>query len=412
MSLARLSAPLGALALLSTASTGLAQTAQDSPAMQKLEALDAKVNALFAAMDDTSAGTPMSSLDRLTIAGYGEYHGNFVDDGTKIADPHRFVMFFGYDFGDGILLFSETELEHGFVKDGDGQISLEQLYIDITVGERSSIQIGRLLTPLGIINQRHEPTFFNGVERPNLEKFLIPSTWSQDGIGLLGEFSDNLTYEVQLTSGLDGAGFEDIDGIRGGRLKERPALSDPAVSGRIDWRPDAVDNLRIGVSAYSGGAGGGDQDADVGVDAAVDILSLDFEYALGDFDFRGVLVDSKVKGADDLNNVYGNNVGSRQAGSYLEAAYHIMDRSERDPNARFPEQDLVAFVRLEQYDTIDEAADGGFDDPLADREEVTIGIGWWLTPKVVIKADYQDLGYADSSISRADQVNIGIGWTL
>lgn len=399
---------LTALALAGTAATGLAQTAQDAPAMQKLNALDAKVNALFEAMDDSQT----SVMERLSIGGYGEYHGNFVEDGAKYSDPHRFVVYLGYDFGSGITLHSETELEHGFVQDDDGELSLEQLYVDIAFGDSSSVQIGRLLNPLGIINQRHEPTTFNGVERPNLEKYLIPSTWSQDGVGLTGSVSEEVTYQLQLTSGLDGAGFDATDGIRGGRVKENPSLSDPALSGRLDWSPTDIEGLRLGASFFSGGASGGNKDADVGVDASVDILALDFEYVIGDLDFRGVLVDSKITGADDLNTIFGNDVGSRQRGAYLEAAYHLLDRAEMDPDARFPEQDLVAFVRVEEYDTQDELPTGATDDPTSDREEVTVGLGWWLTPQFVIKAEFQDLDYSDGSLERADQFNIGIGWTL
>lgn len=407
MSASNLNLPLVAALF---AAPAFAQSAQDSAAMQKLNALDAKVNALFEAYDaqsDTASG-----LGGLSIGGYGEYHGNFVDDGAKYSDPHRFVVYLGYDFGHGITLHSETELEHGFVKDDDGEISLEQLYVDIAVNDRASVQIGRLLNPLGIINQRHEPTTFNGVERPNLEKFLIPSTWSQDGVGLAGRFSDEVSYQLQLTSGLDGAGFDATNGIRGGRVKENPGLSDPALSGRLDWSPADVEGLRLGASFYSGGANGGNKDADTGVDAEVDILSLDFEYTLGDFDFRGVFVDSHITGAEALNGAFGNDVGSRQSGSYVEVAYHLLDRLDVNPEARFPEQDLVVFVRAEEYDTQNELPTGAADDPTSDREEVTVGLGWWLTPKFVIKAEFQDLDYGDGGGERADQINLGIGWIL
>ena len=402
---------LTATPLLAASAPAFAQTAQDSGAMQKLNALDAKVDALFDAMDAQNSSSA-GSLERLTIGGYGEYHGNFIKDGGKYADPHRFVLYLGYDFGSGITMHSETELEHGFVNDGDGEISLEQLYAEIELNDNHSVLIGRLLNPLGIINQRHEPNTFNGVERPNVEKYIIPSTWSQDGVGLSGRLNDELTYQLQLTSSLDGSAFDATNGIRDGRVKENPSLSDPALSGRLDWAPQDVDGLRLGVSFYSGGATGGNKDADVGVDASVDILALDAEYSIGNLDLRGVLADSQVTGAEALNALFGNDVGSRQTGAYLEAAYHLLDRSDRDPDARFPESDLVAFVRVEEYDTQDELPTGAAADPTAHRKDITVGLGWWLTPKFVIKAELQDLDFADSNIARADQVNLGIGWML
>ena len=179
---------LGALVLSAPA------LAQDDAAAQLLE-LNAKLDVLYAELDDlrTAQDAGTGDADRLWVGGYGEVHANLADDGKKFADPHRFVIYLGYDFGCGISLHSETELEHGFVKDGDGEVSLEQLYAEIATGATSGVRLGRMLNPLGIVNQRHEPSTFSGVERPNLEKYLIPSTWSQDGIGLFGTAGDELT---------------------------------------------------------------------------------------------------------------------------------------------------------------------------------------------------------------------------
>ncbi|MDF1799650.1 MAG: hypothetical protein P1V81_10775 [Planctomycetota bacterium] len=393
---------------------GLAQDSSDTAA--ELARVNRKLDVLYAELEDLRSGAApgASDADRLTISGYGEYHGNLTQDGSKYSDPHRFVVYLGYDFGDDISLHSETEIEHGFVADGDGEISIEQLYADIQLGDTSGLRIGRMLNPLGIINQRHEPTTFSGVERPNLEKYIIPSTWSQDGVGLWGAVSENVTYELQLTSGLDGSGFSDKDGIRGGRMKERPGLSDPALSGRLDWRPDSAGGLRLGGSFYSGGADNGNQGSDPGVDSRVDILALDFEYSIGAFDLRGVLAQSHISGADDLNAAFGNNVGEEQAGWYLQADCHLFEAFEgfgpSDEDARFPDSDLVAFLRLEEYDTLDQLAIGGAGNPAASREETTFGLGYWLTPNFVVKADYQVLD--DDTDARSNQLSLGIGWTL
>ena len=397
-----------ALAALASAQDAVDPTAE-------LERVNRKLDVLYAELEDLRAGAEADAGDasRLSIGGYGEYHANFAQDSSKFTDPHRFVVYLGYDFGDGIQLVSETEIEHGFVKDGDGEISIEQLYADITVNETFGVRLGRLLNPLGIINQRHEPTTFSGVERPNLEKYLVPSTWSQDGIGLWGRASDEVTWELQLTTGLDGSGFSAKNGIRGGRMKERPGFSDPALSGRLDWRPSDTEGLRLGASFYSGGGDNGDQGSNPDVDSRVDILALDADYDLGSIELRGVLVKSHVSGADDLNAAFGNNVGEEQLGWYLQADWHLFQAFEGlapGEDAKYPDSDLVAFVRLEEYDTMDKVAAGGTDDPTADRQETTFGLGYWLTPNFVIKADYQALD--DATNDRANQLNLGIGWTL
>jgi hypothetical protein len=386
--------------LLALSLAPLPAIAQDATAnAAELAALNAKIDVLFAELEELSSSGAASPLH---VGGYGEYHSSFVKDGSKASDPHRFVLYLGYDFSDRISLHSEVELEHGFVAEGNGEVSLEQLYADLWLTNTMGLRFGRMLNPLGIINARHEPTTFNGVERPALETFIIPSTWSQDGLGAWGRLGEDVSYELQLTSGLDGSGFGDVKGIRGGRLNERPGLGDPALSGRLDWRPTGLDDLRLGASFYSGGADNGNKGLDPGVEARVDIGALDFEYSRGKLDLRGVLVKSHVTGAADLNAAFGNNVGKEQAGWYVEAGYHLLAISASS--------DLVGFLRLEEYDTLETLASGGLTNPAAARNETTVGLGWWLTPSFVLKADYQFLD--DNTGTRPNQLNLGIGWTL
>ena len=45
---------------------------------------------------------------------------------------------------------------------------------------------GLMLIPMGIVNEYHEPTTFNGVERPSLDSKIVPTTWREMGIGVSG----------------------------------------------------------------------------------------------------------------------------------------------------------------------------------------------------------------------------------
>jgi hypothetical protein len=73
-----------------------------------------------------------------------------------------------------------------------------------------------LLSPIGIINERHEPPSFNGVERPFVDKFVIPSTWSGSGGGMEGDLGKGFAYRAYLMTSLDALGFSDEEGFRGG----------------------------------------------------------------------------------------------------------------------------------------------------------------------------------------------------
>ncbi|MBW2203633.1 MAG: hypothetical protein JRF52_05925, partial [Deltaproteobacteria bacterium] len=127
-----------------------------------------------------------SWLNKLSFGGYGDIHANFTEGGGPSKfDLHRLVLNIGYEFTDWIKFNSEVEIEHAFVSgDSGGYLAIEQAYLDFFVNKYANFRVGRVLTPLGIINQRHLPPSFNGVERPSFDKYIIPTTWSSDGVGV------------------------------------------------------------------------------------------------------------------------------------------------------------------------------------------------------------------------------------
>ncbi len=381
----------------------------------------AEVGALLDEIEALGAGASVAGgetwADRLTLGGYGEHHFNFTEGGGgDVSDIHRFVLYAGYRFADWIQLQSETEIEHAFVSDGDGEISIEQLFVDFLIDESFSVRAGRVLAPLGIINERHEPTTFYSVERPTVETVLIPSTWSLDGAGFVGRPDEQLAYQLYVTAGLDGSGFDGVSGIRGGRIKERPSLNEPAVSGRADWWPlldeDTDGDLRVGASFYRGGVDNGDQGADPGLDGDVTILAGDVEYAVGDVDLRGVYVWERIGDAAGLNAALSDasgdpGIATELRGWYVEAGWHVMPDDWKA--GKLAESDLVAFARYEDVDTQAELPANATADPRADRDEVTVGLAFFLTSQLVVKADYQILD-DETSGGVPERLNLGFGY--
>ena len=56
--------------------------------------------------------------------------------------------------------------------------------------------------PVGILNETHEPPTFYGVERNNVEKNIVPSTWWEGGAMVQHEVMDGLGLDLAVTSGL------------------------------------------------------------------------------------------------------------------------------------------------------------------------------------------------------------------
>ena len=387
-----------------------AQKLDDS---KRLEDLEARYRSLLEELEARKSGGGSGSgpswADRITLGGYGEIHANFTNGtGGDHVDLTRFVAYLGYRFEDWIQLHSETEIEGGglVAPDGDGELSIEQLYVDFLCSDRVNVRVGRFLTPLGIVNQRHEPTTFNGVERPLFETVVIPTTWSTDGLGIFGNLSERTKYELYLGSSLDGAEFDPVEGIREGRQEQLASLHEPALSGRLDWFPGRTSNdLRLGASFFAGGLDNGPEGVNPGVDADLEIYSADFQYSLDRWDFRGVYAYEKVNGAASI----GNNVASAIDGFYVEAARHVLPDSWK--TGRWQKADAVAFVRWDQVDTQASMPDGVARDPRGARDELTFGLSFFPTSNLVLKADYQ-IRDDDTPAGLPERFNLGLGWSF
>ncbi len=374
----------------------------------KFDVLSSQVNEI---KDAPAAGNPL--FDKLHFGGYGELHANFIEgDGADQIDLHRLVMYLGYDFSDWVQFRSEWEIEHGFVSSNDdtgGEFVLEQAYFDFLLSEKFNVRAGRVLTPLGIINKWHEPTTFNSVERPSFAKYVIPTTWSSDGIGIFGNLSDSLSYEAYVVGGLDGSGFSGKDGIRGGRIKERPSLHEPAFTGRVDYYAiedtGTGQSLRLGLSGYYGGIDNGNKGNNPGISGDVGIYSADFEYTYNRFEFCGAMAHTFIDGAEQI----GNNTADEIFGWYLEGAYHFMPDEWK--KGKLAKSDATFFVRYDDFDTQYKMASGVTANDAYDRSEWTVGVAFWPTPNLVIKVDYQIPDDATGN-DLAHKINLGIGYAF
>ncbi|MCH8820443.1 MAG: hypothetical protein IIB03_09020, partial [Acidobacteria bacterium] len=141
--------------------------------------------AITASVVSAASTDGSGEISHIPYAGYAEFHVNNDGLNPTTFDFHRFVLMFGHEFGDRIRFWSELELEHAFVEGGEptGEIELEQAYLDFLINPKINFRTGMVLTPLGIINERHEPPSFNGVERPFVDTVIIPTTWAAPGAG-------------------------------------------------------------------------------------------------------------------------------------------------------------------------------------------------------------------------------------
>ena len=351
----------------------------------------------------------LAAQERTTVGGYGEVHyTNPTGRNTPpVVNLARFVVYLAHSFDDRLTFRSELEVEDAKVEGGraGGEVALEQAFLDYRVADWITLRTGLVLPPVGIINETHEPPTFNGVERPGFDRDVIPTTWREIGLGAVGTIpgGSGLAYRIYLVNGLRADGLSASEGIREGRQEGRQAsFANPSLTGRLEW---ARPGVKIGGSFWYGGTA--DTNTAVGsgtFGAPVALLSADARYERGPFALRAVVANISVQDAQAINAAYGQSVGSRIAGGYLEGAYNLLRLV-----APASSQKLNAFVRHERYDTQASVPAGLTRDRSLARRITTIGVTYKPTWNTAFKGDYQVLRTA-AGAGASEVMSLGIGY--
>src|SRR5262245_60037373 len=148
----------------------------------------------------TPEPSPAPRASTNPISGYMDFHFNKVSGEDGVLDFHRFVLLYSHSFTPRIRFVGELELEHAFVEglEEGGELELEQAYLDFLITRRFNVRAGMLLMPIGIINERHEPPVYYGVERPLVDTVIVPTTWLEAGAGVHGEHGGGSRYRALI----------------------------------------------------------------------------------------------------------------------------------------------------------------------------------------------------------------------
>ncbi len=357
---------------------------------QRLEIVERRLDSLTQSM-------PVAhTSEKVHLHGYGELHYNTTTQSGKDdkMDFHRMVIGLGYEFTDRILLDVEVDFEHAAT-----EMELEFAHIDFLLSDAVNFRAGSMLMPVGNLNEFHEPTLFYSVERPYVQKYVIPTTWNEGGAGLFGAIGSAINYRLYLVGGLDASGFSGSKGIRGGRGKVAESIAnDMAVVGRLEVAP--VSGLKAGVSGYIGNAG--QDDADLG-STEVRIAEGDLRFRKGIVELGGLIVAVDISDTDALNALNEDVIGEQSLGWYVDGALHVGELF-------LPAgQDLVVAVRHEQFNTQEDVADGFEADSANDREVTTVGLSYFPTEQVALKVDVES--WSNAADDDWTQANLGLGFT-
>jgi len=387
-------------------------TLQQQRAVQAQAAAQPAAAAASAPSVAAPASTPptnSAAAPATVLSGYAELNYNRPTrqpENTQ-ADLRRFVLGLEHRFSPTTKMAGEIEIEHGVSSaDDPGEVEIEQAYIEHQLGRTWGVRGGLFLIPIGLLNEYHEPTAYYGVERNFVETRIIPTTWREGGVQMIGQFGNGITLQTGLSTGFDLTKW-DATSTEGqesplGSIHQEMALAkarDLSLFGTLNWR--GIPGLLVGSGVFTGNATQGQ----ASTSSRVTLWDAHARWTPGRWDVSALYTRGTISNTAALNAPLVGNptlIPSAFDGYYVQGAYKVWMQQDYA---------LAPFVRWERFNTGKSYADLGpglTPAPLPTETVWTTGANFQLTPGVVIKADYQWF-----SVNKdANRFNLGLGWAF
>jgi len=331
----------------------------------------------------------------VSLGGYVDMEYKDLDNSDSTFRQHRWIINIGAQATDRIRFNSEFELEYGGPDsaNSDGEAKVEQVYVDYLINDMINVRGGAVLAPFGRYNLYHDSDTQDLTDRPLVARDIIPTTWTEAGFGLFGEFDPIIgsyeglliNYEVYVVNGLD-AGFSDT-GLRDGRNSLKTDNNDnKAAVGRLVLSPFL--GHEIGLSGYWGEYNSTGDDITGG---AVDSFST-----FGPFEFVTEYAYFDVEednAASDVANFF--------QGGYAQLNYHFWPEFLSDTFlGRGFDDPTLTLVNRYGWANIHDDADAGSGDN--EERRTTIGLNYRPKDSFVVKLEYQFNNTDNESLEAGD----------
>lgn len=349
------------------------------------------VHAQFLTHEDSLLAGLNPTGKNVILAGYGEAMYSYDQNlETATINLTRNVLFLGYRFNNKISFFSELEVEDAKVDADGGELAMEQCFLKFDLNRNNYLQAGLFIPRIGIMNENHLPTTFNGNERHLVEQFVIPSTWRELGVGYYGNSNRiaGLNWSAAIMNGLNSEGIKAGTGIREARFEGRDATaSNLAVTGALLYY---IGGFRFQISEYYGGTVGLTPRAadSLHLDSGpfgtpVNLSEFNVQFHKSGFVVKGLAAYCAIPDAGKLNTAYASNAPESMYGYLAEVGYNILETT------KWKNKELNLFVRYEGMDLMASVPDNGIKDKQYNQQYIISGLTYIPTPGIAVKLNWK-----------------------
>lgn len=389
---------------------------------------------------ETHAGLPLAaskiyfSDKKFTISGFGEA-SHIYYDGAKntgsgdmelyMTNLYRFVTYMAYKPTDRVVLYGELFGE--LFQDGWSNIDRNnferelfvELFADFLISKHFNVRVGTHQVQMGYINNHDEPVMYYSVNRPEVERLIIPSQWIDLGVMTYGTISKSLDYSFSVYQGLESDSYYGGTWIRGGRADElRFNFDAPLLNGQLNF--SGIKNTDISLSGLWTPAGSyrnailnGEE---ITVSANTALFSSHIRHEYKNWTFMGLGTYGRMNNAHHIHALTaqpmaagdairdGQVLGSDVFGAYIEVGYDILpalrkksakDKVNDDDDGNFfyrkSEMKLPVFARYERLNTHNSVREELRGETFSSNnlDVWTIGLNFNMRKNFVLKANYQ-----------------------
>ncbi len=365
--------------------------------------------------------TLLQKMNRFSFGCYGAmnyYNFTWQTDSIKrnTIDNERLVMDIGYDWTSKIHFNTEIEFEHGgtgvsvefdrFEEFGEfefdvskgGEVLIEQMNLDFQLSPFFNVKVGRLKVPFSLMFQRDEPTDYFTAINSEMESYILPENWTENGITAYGTIDKNQKwkYNIGIFNGLDGSAFNSANWIKRGNQRrfEMANAENIALATRIDYFFN--DASSVGMSGYISNTTDNRPKPDLRVKAVVAMAEAHLKYqqkaiTISAMALYGTLSNSEALTNQNRNlsnnlNVKRTPVGAAAVGAFAEIGISILGKNGIIKKTK--QNNSILYTRWDYYDTMYKTQGAIFNNPRWQRHSVTIGAVYKIIDPVQFKIQY------------------------
>lgn len=399
-----------------------------------IERQQKQIDALAEQFSNNSA--PSLEWEGYGVINYAQYDffRNAQDDTPDRRarmDVERFVLELKHAFSDSAKLEAEIEFEHGgtgsaieyepeefgeyeLEVEKGGEIKLEKLQLEIEYSKGLGIRFGHIIVPFGMVNTHHRPGDYFTTQRSLAETSLIPAAWDENGLEIFGRLG-NFEYNALVVNGLDSSGFSGYAWIAGGHQGNLEFVNadNLAFIGRLNYHPNS--GFMLGTAVYTGDSADNRPRQNLNTSAVVTIYEIHARLETARWKTRLQWLAGTVENSDAVTqaNLQTSNaalldisrtgIGHKAESFFFETGYDIGPwLSLATP--------LYSFIRYDDFNTMAETEGNVTQLARYDRQAVTTGFNYTITPGVILKAEYSKLEHQGDIGNESSLAAIGIGF--